>query len=111
MLRPGLILLPTAGRPVAVNGGDGRATEVTVWVVVPKLVMTTACVSVTPTGTSAGPQPSGRRMEKALACGISPSWAPSPLRGTYAWGEIADLVVNDNVPSAVPGAAGRKVTA
>src|SRR5258708_17258682 len=110
MLRPGLILLPTAGRPVTVNGGDGRITEVTVWVVLPKLVMTTTCVSVTPTGTSAGPVSSGISMETTLACGISPAWVPSPLRGTSTSGEIAELVVNDNVPSAVPGATGRKVT-
>src|SRR3984893_14623987 len=110
MLRPGLILLPTAGRPVGVNGRDGRVAEVAVWVVVPKLVMTTTCVSVTPTGTSAGPESSGSSMETTRACGISPSWVPSPLRGTSTLGEIAELVVNDNVPSAAPGAVGRKVT-
>jgi len=84
---------------------------VTVWVVVPKLVMMIPCVSVTPTGTSAGPVSSGSSMETTRACGISPSWVPSPLSGTLTLGEIAERVVNDNVPSAVPGAIGRKVTA
>src|SRR6516225_6383449 len=106
MLRPGLILLPTAGRPAAVNGRDGRVTDVTVWVVVPRLVTMTGCVSVTPTGTSAGPESSGNSMETALACGTSPSWVPSPLRGTSTLGELGELVVNDNVPSAPPGAVG-----
>src|SRR5215472_2167473 len=111
MLRPGLILLPTAGRPAAANGPDGRMTEVTVWVVVPRLVMMTTWVSVTPTGTGAGPVSSGSSMETALACGVSPAWVPSPLSGTLTRGEIAELVANDSVPSAVPGAAGRNVTA
>src|SRR5215469_6571447 len=111
MLRPGLILLATAGRPVAVNGRDGRITEVMVWVVVPRFVMMTTWVSVTPTGTRAGPVSSGSSMETALACGVSPAWIPSPLSGTLTRGEVAELVVNDSVPSAVPGAAGRNVTA
>src|SRR5215831_2880801 len=110
MLRPGLILVPTAGRPVAVNGRDGRVTEVTVWVVVPKFVMTATCVSVTPTGTSAGPVSSGSSIDTTPACGISPSRVPSPLRGTCTSGEAAERVVNDSVPSALPAAAGRKVT-
>src|SRR5215831_9258895 len=110
MLRPGLILLPTAGRPEAANGREGRMTEVTVWVVVPRLVMMTTWVSVTPTGTRAGPVSSGSSMETALACGVSPAWVPSPLRGTSTRGEIAELVVNDSVPSAVPGAAGWNAT-
>src|SRR5260370_32942690 len=109
MLRPGLILLPTAGRPVAVNGRDGRVTEVTVWVVVPKLVMTTTCVSVTPTGTSAGPEASGSSMETTRACGISPSWVPSPLRGASTLGEIAGRVVDDKGPGSGPGGGGRQV--
>src|SRR5260370_20276858 len=111
MLRPGLILLPTAGGPAAGSGGGGGMTEVTVWVVVPKLVMMIPCVSVTPTGTSAGPVSSGSSMETTRACGISPSWVPSPLSGTLTLGEIAERVVNDNVPSAVPGAIGREVSA
>src|SRR5260221_6304383 len=111
MLRRGLILLPTAGRPAAVNGGVGRMTDVTVWVVVPKLVMMIPCVSVTPTGTSAGPVSSGSSMETTRACGISPSWVPSPLSGTLTLGEIAERVVNDNVPSAGPGANGRQIHA
>src|SRR5258708_37436189 len=97
MLRPGLILLPTAGRPAAVNGGVGRMTEVTVWVVVPKLVMMIPCVSVTPTGTSAGPVSRGGSMETTRACGISPSWVPSPLSGTWTLGEIAERGGHDNV--------------
>jgi hypothetical protein len=49
-------------------------------------------------------------METLLACGISPAWVPSPLRGTSTSGEVAELVLNDNVPSAVPGATGRNFT-
>src|SRR5260370_18601926 len=111
MLRTGVIVVATAGRPAAVNGGVGRRAEVTVWVVVPKLVMMIPCVSVTPTGTSAGPVSSGSSMETTRACGISPSWVPSPLSGTLTLGEIAERVVDGNVPSAGPGATGREVSA
>jgi hypothetical protein len=110
MLRPGLILVPTAGRPLALNGRDGRLTDVTVCVVVPKFVITTTCVSVIPTGTSAGPVSSGSSMETALACGISPSWVPSALSGTSTLAKARDLVANASVPSAVPAADGRNVT-
>src|SRR5258708_36925221 len=102
MLRPGLILLPTAGRPAAVNGGVGRMTEVTVWVVVPKLVMMIPCVSVTPTGTSAGPVSTGSSMGATRACGVSPSWGPAPLGGTLSLGEIAERGGKDNRPAAGP---------
>src|SRR5260370_19657725 len=111
MLRPGLTLLRRAGRPAAVNGGVGRMSDVTVWVVVPELVMMIPCVAVTPTGTSAGPVSSGSSMETTRACGISPSWVPSPLSGTLTLGEIAERVVDGNVPSAGPGATGREVSA
>src|SRR5262249_60197986 len=104
MLRPGVILLPTAGRPEAANGRDGRMTEVTVWVVVPRLVMMTTWVSVTPTGTGAGPVSSGSSMETALASGVSPAWGPSPLSGTLTSGEIPEPGRHARWPTAVPGA-------
>src|SRR5215469_11213386 len=48
---PGISLVPTAGRLVAVNCPDGGITLVMVWVTVPRLVMSTISGTWMPTGT------------------------------------------------------------
>ena len=45
----------------------------------------------------------------ALGCGYSPSWVPSPVRGTSTVGKVADPVLNDSAPVLPPGAAGANV--
>src|SRR5215472_12001781 len=49
---PGLSLVPTAGRLLALNGAVGGITEVIVWVTVPRLAMSTFSVFWIPTGMS-----------------------------------------------------------
>src|SRR5262249_23014296 len=78
---PGLIVLPTAGRPVALNGAAGGVTEVTVWVVVPRLAIVTTSGLPIPSGTGTTPWSGASGNVCALGCGARPSWVPSPATG------------------------------
>src|SRR5215469_3227111 len=75
-----------------VNGLAGGETEVTRSMVLPPLMTSTSCTTETPTGTSVRPW-SGANGNVT---------APRRIRPV--------LVVNDTVPSAVPGAAGENFT-
>src|SRR5690242_287675 len=106
---PGMIVLPTTGRPVAVNGAVGGVTEVTVCVVVPKLEIVTTSGRWIPTGTGTTPWSGASGNVCALGCGYSPPCVPSPVRGTSTVGKLADPVLNDSAPLVPPGAAGANV--
>src|SRR5215831_17080851 len=90
------------------NGLAGGVTEVTRSMVLPPLMTSTSCTTETPTGTSVSPWSGANGNVTAPGTAYTPGLAPVPVTGTRRIRPV--LVVNDTVPSAVPGAAGENFT-
>src|SRR5215475_12119428 len=90
------------------NGLAGGVTEVTRSTVPPPLMTSTSCVTEIPTGTSVRPWSGANGNASVPGTAYRPGLAPVPVTGTRRSRPV--LVVNDTVPSAVPGAAGENFT-
>src|SRR5579871_955745 len=112
MASPGLMTVPTLGRPIARYVPVGGVTDFTVTALSPLLTMSVICGSEIPTGTLSISSPSFSLMLNAMAGLVanSPVWVPLPTRGTET-GTADPAVVNDTVPSAPPTVPGANFTA